>query len=106
MKKYRKYRDVVTERFKENPQEAHAYLQVALEEFEQDGNTKQLMLALRTVTESQGGIPDLARRINMEKMTLYKALSEEGNPKLSTIYSIFKGLGYKLTLTPFEDQAA
>jgi len=106
MKKYRKYRDVVIERFKEDPQEAHAYLQVALEEFEKDGNTERLMLALRTVTEAQGGVPELARRINMEKMTLYKALSEEGNPRLSTIYNILKGLGYKLMLAPFEEQAA
>ena len=50
MKKYRKYRDVVTERFNENPQEAHAYLQVALEEFKRTGDSEQLILALHTVT--------------------------------------------------------
>ena len=52
MKKYRKFRDVVTERFKENPQEAQAYLQVALEEYEQTGDSEQLLLALHTVTET------------------------------------------------------
>ena len=52
MKKHRKYRDVIIERFKEKPQEAHAYLQVALEEFEQTGDTEQLLLALHTVTQT------------------------------------------------------
>ena len=104
--KYRKFRDVVIERFKKDPNEAHAYLQLALEEFEQDGDTEHLMLALRTVAEAQGGVPELARKINMEKMTLYKALSEKGNPRLSTIYSILKGLGYRLLVEPFEDNQA
>lgn len=106
MATYRKFRDVVIERFKADPEEAHAYLQVALEEFEEDGDTEHLLLALRTVAEAQGGVPELARRINMEKMTLYKALSEKGNPRLSTIYAILRGLGYKLMLAPLEKQSA
>ena len=106
MAKYRKFRDVVIERFENNPEEAHAYLQVALEEFEEDGDTEHLLLALRTVAEAQGGVPELARRIDMEKMTLYKALSEKGNPRLSTIYAILRGLGYKLMLAPLEKQTA
>lgn len=104
MATYRKFRDVVIERFKEDSEEAHAYLQLALEEFEEDGDTEHLLLALRTVAEAQGGVPELARRINMEKMTLYKALSEKGNPTLSTVYAILRGLGYKLMLAPLEKQ--
>jgi probable addiction module antidote protein len=92
----------VIDRFKENPQEADAYLRVALEEFEESGKTEHLLLALRTVAEAQGGVPELARRIDMEKMTLYKALSEKGNPRLSTINAILKGLGYRLSLQPIE----
>jgi probable addiction module antidote protein len=104
MRKHRKYRDAAIEALKDNPEDAHAYLQVALEDFEQDRNTEALLTALRTVAEAQGGIPELARRTNMEKMTLYKALSEKGNPKLSTIGAILHGLGYKLTVTPYTAQ--
>ncbi|MEM6427835.1 MAG: addiction module antidote protein [Deinococcota bacterium] len=100
--KYRKFRDVVIERFQQDPEEAHAYLQLALEDYEQDGDAQHLLLALRTVAEAQGGLPKLARKINVEKMTLYKALSETGNPRLSTIYKVLKGLGYKLMLEPLE----
>ena len=104
MATYRKFRDVVIERFQKDPEEAHAYLQIALEEFEEDGDTEHLLLALRTVAEAQGGVPELARRINMEKMTLYKALSAKGNPTLSTVYAILRGLGYRLMLAPVEKE--
>jgi probable addiction module antidote protein len=100
MKRYRKYRNALIEGLRNNPEEAHAYLEAVLEDFAKDSNTEALLLALRTIAEAQGGIPELAKRIGMEKMTLYKALSEEGNPRLSTIWSILHGLGYRLRLEP------
>lgn len=100
MRKFRSYEEVIRERFNKNPEEAEAYLEAALDAFEEDNNTQALLLALRTVAEAQGGIPELARRLNMEKMTLYKALSEKGNPRLSTIGAILHGLGYRLSLEP------
>jgi probable addiction module antidote protein len=100
MRHYRTFREVTIERFMKDPEEAMLYLEVSLEEFIKDNNTGALLSALRTVAEAQGGIPELARRIGMEKMTLYKALSEEGNPKLSMISSILHGLGYRMKLEP------
>jgi probable addiction module antidote protein len=100
MKTYRTYRELAAETLRNNPEEALLYIETSLEEFEKDNNTGALLSALRTVAEAQGGIPELARRIGMEKMTLYKALSEEGNPKLSTIGSILHGLGYRMKLEP------
>jgi probable addiction module antidote protein len=100
VRNYRTYREVAVETLKNDPEEAMLYLEVSLEEFEKDNNTGALLSALRTVAEAQGGIPELARRIGMEKMTLYKALSEEGNPKLSTIGAVLHGLGYRMRLEP------
>ncbi len=100
MNRSHSYDDLIVKRFRKDPEEAMLYLEVSLEEFEKDNNTGALLSALRTVAEAQGGIPELARRIGMEKMTLYKALSEEGNPKLSTIGSILHGLGYRMKLEP------
>lgn len=105
MRSYRKFKDVLIEDLRNDPEHAHAYLQVALEEFEEDGDTKHLLIALRNVTEAQGGVPSLAQKVNLGKTSLYKALSEQGNPTLSTIYTILKGLGYKLMLAPREPQA-
>ena len=106
MRQYRKFKDVLIEDLKNDLEYRHTYLQVALEEFQEDGDTQHLLLALRNVTEAQGGVPSLAKKINMGKSSLYKALSEEGNPRLDTIYTILNGLGYKMQLVPFEGQAA
>ena len=59
MRQYRKYKDVLIEDLRNDPEHAHLYLQVAFEEFEQDGDTEQLLVALRNVTEAQGGVPTL-----------------------------------------------
>jgi probable addiction module antidote protein len=100
VKNYRLYQEVIIERLKKDPEEAFLYLKVSFEEFSEVNNTGALLSALRTVAEARGGIPELARRIGMEKMTLYKALSEEGNPKLSMIGAVLHGLGYRMRLEP------
>jgi probable addiction module antidote protein len=100
MRHYLKFHDVIIEDLKNDPDYAKAYLQVALEEFEQDGDSEHFMVALRNVAEAQGGVPELARRLNKGKTSLYKALSEKGNPRLETIGAILNGLGYRLTLEP------
>lgn len=102
MRTYRKFQDVLIDDLRADPKQAHAYLQVALEEFDQDGDTEHLMLALRNVTEARGGVPELARQVKMGKTSLYKALSEKGNPTLSTVGAILHGLGYRLALAPNE----
>ena len=106
MRTYRKFQDVLIDDLRDHPAQAFAYLQVALKEFDQDGDTEQLMLALRNVAEARGGVPELARRVNMGKTSLYKALSEKGNPTLSTVGIILHGLGYRLALAPAEQRTA
>jgi len=71
-----------------------------LEEFAQDADTEYLMLALWNVGEAQGGVPELARQVKIGKTSLYKELSEKGNPTISTVGAILHGLGYRLALAP------
>lgn len=100
MRQYRKFRDLVIEDLKNDPEYAEAYLRVAFEEFEQEGNSEHLMVALRNVAEARGGVPELARKLKKGKTSLYKALSEQGNPRIETVGAILQGLGYRLTLEP------
>jgi probable addiction module antidote protein len=100
MKQYRKFKDLVIEDLRNDPEYTEAYLRVAFEEFEQEGDSEHLMVALRNVAEAQGGVPELARRLKKGKTSLYKALSERGNPRIETVGAILQGLGYRLTLEP------
>jgi probable addiction module antidote protein len=77
---------------------AQEYLAVALEEYEEDGDTQAFLLALKDVAEAQGGLSKLAERTNLNRPNLYKALSAKGNPKLETISTILHGLGFRLSI--------
>lgn len=77
---------------------AAAYLQVALDEYQNDGDTEALLLALRHVAQAQGGISQLSRKTHLNRESLYKTLSSKGNPKLQTLGLLFKGLGFHLSV--------
>ena len=80
--------------------EAAAYLQMAMEEYQKDGNTKALLLALRDVAEAQGGLGNLSRKTHLNRESLYKTLSSRGNPKLQTLGLVLHGLGFQLLIKP------
>ncbi len=94
---YTDFHDFVLEQLRE-PEDARMYLQLALEEYEQDKDTEAFLLALRSVTEAQGGVGALAKRTTLNRLSLYKALSSKGNPKLDTLGAILHGLGFKLSV--------
>ena len=49
----RDFRDYHIEKL-QDPEDARVYLDVALEEYEKDGDTEALLLALRDIAEAQG----------------------------------------------------
>jgi probable addiction module antidote protein len=83
-----------------DPKESSAYLQVAMDEYQEDGDTEALLIALRNVAEARGGITQLAKRTHLNRQSLYKTLSETGNPTLDTFGLILKGLGFHLSIHP------
>lgn len=76
-----------------DPEVAAEYLSEALE----DGDPSVVLMALRNIAEAQeGGIAGLAARAHLGRESMYKMLSEEGNPKLSSLTKIIQGLGLHL----------
>jgi probable addiction module antidote protein len=98
-KKLRNHDSVVLEQL-QNPSMARAYLEVALEEYEQDGELAFFLEALRNVVEAQSGMTLLAEKTGLNRQNLYRALSPEGNPELRTISLILHNLGYRLSVQP------
>lgn len=100
MAKSKKYQDFLMEQLKDHD-EAVAYLNAALEEsLKGDEESQHLFLiALRNVAEAQGGINALAKKANVGRESLYKTLSENGNPKWHTLVSLVLALGLNLRLT-------
>ena len=81
-----------------NKKEAAIYLQVSLDEFQEDGDMAVLLLALRHVTEAQGGFAALAKKTHLNRQSLYRTLSKQGNPRLHTLGLLLKGLGFHLAI--------
>lgn len=91
--------DYLIEKLKD-PEYAKEYLEIAFEESQNDHDSSYIMLALRNVMEAQGGVPAFAEQLDIPKMTLYKALSKNGNPRLDTLEKILEALGLRLSVTP------
>lgn len=79
---------------------ARVYLESALEELAFDGHQDAFLVALRDVAEARGGIGALAEQTHRNRRTLYKALSAKGNPRLDTLDSALRSLGFRLSIEP------
>lgn len=76
-----------------DPDVAAEYLSEALEE----DDPSIVLMALRNIAEAQeGGIAGLAARAHLGRESMYKMLSESGNPKLSSFTKVIQGLGLHL----------
>ncbi len=85
-----------------DPEEARAYLEVALDECEVSGETDGLLLALRDVAQAQGGVGALAERAGLNREHLYRVLSSRSKPKLDNLMAIISALGFRLKLDFFK----
>jgi probable addiction module antidote protein len=73
-----------------------AYLEAAQEEA---GNDPAFMAMVLSDIARARNMSQLAKEAGLTRAGLYKALSPGGNPRISTLNSIAKALGLKLTLT-------
>ena len=99
MRKHRDFKDYHFEKLRD-PKEARVYLDVALEEYAEDGDIESFLQALRDVAEVQGGITELAERTSLNRQNLYKVLSAKGNPQLKTLGVVLRELGFRLSVEP------
>lgn len=79
-----------------DPELAAEYLTAAIEE----DSTELFLIALRNVAEARGGIGALADTTHLNRQSMYRTLSSEGNPTLSTLLTILHAVGINLTFTP------
>ena len=85
----------------DSPEDVAAYLDVAFE----DGDPVRIADALGVVTRAKG-MTAMASEVGITRKGLYKALSPQGDPKLSTLLGVFKALGLRMTGTPARQATA
>ena len=100
MRKLRTWRAYLTERFAADQEAAIRYLKFSLEEYQIGRDTPLLLLALRTVVESQGGISVLANKTGISPESLSNILSSDEAPRIDTLGTILNALGCRLLIEP------
>ena len=88
--------EAVVKMLRENPSYAQLYLQVALDEIYEDQGIPAYLIALRRVIESRGGLGEIAAKSGLSRQQLYRTLSDNGNPTLTTLMKVTRAAGVKL----------
>jgi probable addiction module antidote protein len=84
----------------QSPEYAIEYLNEALNE----GSQEVFMMALRDVAKAKG-ISQIAKETDLNRESMYRMLSEKGNPNLSSLHQILNSLGLTLAIEKKENAA-
>ncbi|MHB8503866.1 MAG: addiction module antidote protein [Candidatus Acidiferrales bacterium] len=86
--------EAMVRRLRKDSKFAAEYLKAA---FEDSDEPRVLLLALRHLARAHG-IAKVAKAAGIERESLYRALSEKGNPRLSTLVAVTRSIGLRLTV--------
>jgi HTH-type transcriptional regulator / antitoxin HigA len=95
MRKLRTLEEATEGYFRDHPEEIDDYLTEIFQDFAEDNDTGILLASLRVLARVRG-VGDMAAQVGMTRQGLQKALSDDGNPRLSNVTSIVKAMGYCL----------
>ena len=77
-----------------DPQSVAEYLAEVLK----DNDMDLFKQALNNVAKAQGGYTELAKKTGLNRQSLYRALSKNGDPKLSTLTRVLPAFGVSLKI--------
>jgi probable addiction module antidote protein len=77
----------------DSPEIIHEYLKAAFEA----GDSELLIAAIGNVAKAQG-MSEIARKANLSRQNLYRALSPDSSPKFDTVKKVIEALGCKLSI--------
>lgn len=86
--------EAIVRRLRADPDFTVEYLRAALED---EAEPRVLLIALRHLAQAQG-FARIAKAAGVERESLYRALSESGNPRLSTLVAVTRAIGLRLTV--------
>lgn len=86
--------DAMAQTFIEDPGYAVELLNSILE----DGDQGELLIVLRQLAKAFGGVQKVAETAQLNPTQLYRTLSSQGNPELSSLVAILKAMGLRLAV--------
>lgn len=82
-----------------DPGIAQGYLNSALED-----SPQMFLKALLNVTQARQSVAATAKSAGIKRETMYRALSENGNPTLETLNAVLQSLGLRIRIAAQRDK--
>ena len=92
----------LAETFRDSADMSH-YLDTVLAEAAETGDYTLLPDALGAIARAKG-MTDIARETSLSRESLYKALSEDGNPSFATVMKVLQALSIELRTKAKSDE--
>ena len=90
----RSHDEAMAEIFQQDP----AYALELLNSILEDGDQGELLIVLRQMTKAFGGVQVVAEKAHLNPTQMYRTLSADGNPALSSLSAILKAMGLRLAV--------
>ena len=87
------YKEILRKKL-EHPEQAAEYLTACYEE-----GPEVFLVGLRDVVQAQGGVARAAELSKLNRESLYRLISRDGNPRLSSLDAVLTALGLKVTFS-------
>lgn len=101
--KGRSHDEAMAEVYRKDPDFARQVINNILGD--EDGDQGELLIVLRQMTKAFGGVQAVAEQAHLNPTQLYRTLSPEGNPALSSLSAILKAMGMRLSVQPMHPPA-
>lgn len=96
--KSRAHDEAMAELYRKDPEFARQVINSILED--ENGDQGELLIVLRQMAKAFGGVQAVAEQAHLNPTQLYRTLSPEGNPALSSFSAILKAMGMRLSVQP------
>lgn len=93
-KKSASYDDFLSQQLREDPELAIFYLNEAI----QTKDPHALFVAIRNVINAHDGMTQMEKATGLKRQTLYKMLSDNGNPGWVSMCTVLDSLGFSIEL--------
>lgn len=96
--------EAMIEMYRKDPEFARQVINSILED--ENGDQGELLVILRQMAGAFGGVQAIAAQAHLNPTQLYRTLSPEGNPALSSLSAILKAMGLRLAVLPMNAPSA
>lgn len=100
---FKKFDDLLIEDLK-NPEYAAGFLNIAIEEFLEDGDIKSFNKILNFIVKASN-VSQIAKESKISRNHLYRIINNKSEPTLTNALRLIKALGYQFKIEPIEKSA-